>query len=78
MKTPRELADAMKIRKAGEVVRETLRMPSAEARKRVKRLFEEYPSAAYLTEIESWRELGRGGVVEFTMKRLDSPIDDTD
>ena len=75
MKTPRDLADAMKDGKAGELIRETVRLPSAEARKRAKQLFEEFPSASYLTEIEAWRESRGGGQVEFTFKRLESPID---
>jgi hypothetical protein len=29
-------------------------MPTAEARRRVKQMFEEFPSASYLTEIKSW------------------------
>jgi hypothetical protein len=32
-------------------------------------LFDRYPKAAYLTEIEFWRELDDGRI-EFTMRRL--------
>jgi hypothetical protein len=75
MKTPHDLADAMNGRRTGDLIRETLRLPRAEARKRAKRLFEEFPSASYLTEIESWQEPRGSGDVEFTFKRLENPID---
>ena len=78
MKTPRDIADVMNGRKTAEMIRETFRAPPAEARKRLKWLFEEYPTAAYLTVIETWRKLGQGGLVEFTTKRLDIPVDDMD
>lgn len=77
MKTPRDLANEMKSRKTGKVIRETWIVPHAEARKRAKQVFEEFPSSTYLTEIDSWR-ICRGGSVELTVKRLDTPIDDTD
>ena len=75
MKTPRDLADAMKDRNGGDLIRQTLRLPRAEARKRAKQLFEEFPSASYLTEIESWLEPRGSGQVEFTFKRRENPID---
>ena len=75
MKTPRDLADAIRGRNTGRLIRQTLRLPRAEARKRAKQLFEEFPSASYLTETESWQEPGGGGQVEFTFKRLENPID---
>ena len=65
----------MKSRGAGDLIRETLRLSRAEARKRAKQLFEEFPSASYLTEIESWQEPRGTGQVEFTFKRLEHPID---
>jgi hypothetical protein len=34
-------------------------------------LFRRYPKAAYMTEIEQWRELPDGRI-EFTMRRLPS------
>ena len=71
MKTPHDLADAIKGRNTGQLIRQTLRLPRAEARKRAKQLFEEFPSASYLTEMEP-----RGSdQVEFTFKRLENPID---
>ena len=75
MKTPRDLADAIRGRNTGQLIRQTMRLPRAEARKRAKQLFEEFPSASYLTEIESWQEPRGGGQVEFTFKRLENSID---
>ena len=43
MKTPRDLADAIKGRNSGQLIRQTLRLPRAEARKRAKQLFERVP-----------------------------------
>jgi hypothetical protein len=75
MRTPRDLANELKDRAVGKIVRETWILPGAEARRRAKQLFEEFPSGAYLTEIENWR-ICRGGSVELTVKRLDAPIDE--
>lgn len=41
----------------------------AEARAKALELFQRFPKAAYMTEIESWRELADGRI-EFTMRRL--------
>lgn len=49
--------------------RETFALPRAAARDKARELFRRYPKAAYMTEIESWRELP-GDVIEFTMRRL--------
>ncbi len=49
--------------------RETFRLPRAEARAKAREWFELYPKAAYMTEIESWRELA-DGEIEFVMRRL--------
>ncbi len=51
--------------------RETFRLPREEARATAKTWFERFPKAAYMTEIESWRELA-DGTIEFTMRRLPS------
>jgi hypothetical protein len=75
MKTPRDLADGIKSRKVDDVLRATFLLSRSEARRRAKQLFEEFPSAAYMTEIEAWRELP-GGVVELTIKRLRDTIDE--
>jgi hypothetical protein len=49
--------------------RETFTLPREEARALAKAWFERFPKAAYMTEIESWRELADGSI-EFTMRRL--------
>jgi hypothetical protein len=51
--------------------RETFALPRVEARAKVREFRRRYPKAAYMTEIESWRELP-GDVIEFTMRRLPS------
>ena len=43
----------------------------ADARAKALDLFQRFPKAAYMTEIESWRELDDGRI-EFTMRRLPS------
>ena len=49
--------------------RETFTMPREAAREKARELFNAYPKQAYMTEIESWRELA-DGQIEFTMRRL--------
>lgn len=49
--------------------RETFALPREAARAKARELFRRYPKAAYMTEIESWRELP-GDEIEFTMRRL--------
>jgi len=49
--------------------RETFRLPRVEARAKAREWFERFPKAAYMTEIESWRELA-DGEIEFVMRRL--------
>ena len=51
--------------------RETFALPRAAAREKAREFFRRYPKAAYMTEIESWRELP-GDRIEFTMRRLPS------
>ena len=51
--------------------RETFRLPREEARAKAREWFERFPKAAYMTEIESWRELS-GDRIEFVMRRLPS------
>ena len=51
--------------------RETFSLPREAARAKARELFDRYPKAAYMTAIESWRELPDGGI-EFTMRRLPS------
>jgi hypothetical protein len=75
MKTPCDLADGIKGRKVDGVLRATFFLSRSEARRRAKQLFEEFPSGAYMTEIEAWRELP-GGVIGLTIKRLKDAIDE--
>jgi len=49
--------------------RETFALPREEARVKAREMFRRYPKPAYMTEIESWRELPDGRI-EFTMRRL--------
>ncbi len=51
--------------------RETYTLPRAEARDKAREFFTKYPKAAYMTEIEFWRELSDGRI-EFTIRRLPS------
>src|ERR1700760_2785595 len=54
--------------------RETFALPREAAREKARELFRRYPKAAYMTAIESWRELP-DGAIEFTMRRLPPPTD---
>ena len=49
--------------------RETFALPREAAREKAREMFRRFPKAAYMTEIESWRELP-DGAIEFTMRRL--------
>ena len=49
--------------------RETFALPREAAREKAREFFRRFPKAAYMTEIESWRELP-GDRIEFTMRRL--------
>jgi len=51
--------------------RDTFALPRAAAREKAREMFRRFPKAAYLTEIEAWRELPDGRI-EFTMRRLPS------
>jgi hypothetical protein len=75
-KRPQDLVERVSRRRAGrsEPVsstwrRESFTLPRAEARLKAREWFDRYPKAAYLTEIEFWREL-EDGRIEFTMRRL--------
>jgi hypothetical protein len=46
-------------------------LPRPAARAKAREMFDRYPKAAYMTAIESWRELPNGDI-EFTMRRLRS------
>jgi hypothetical protein len=49
--------------------RETFTLSREDAREKARELFSSFPKQAYMTEIESWRELADGRI-EFTMRRL--------
>ncbi len=51
--------------------RETFTLPRGEARDKAREWFTKFPKAAYMTEIEFWRELADGRI-EFTIRRLPS------
>lgn len=58
-----------KLARASSYRRETFSLPREAAREKAREMFRRYPKAAYMTEIESWRELP-GDRIEFTMRRL--------
>ena len=76
-KTPSELARRLaernraKAREQSLWRRETFTLPRQEARAKAHEWFAEFPKAAYMTEIEFWRELSDGRI-EFTIRRLPS------
>lgn len=51
--------------------RQTFRLPRDEARLKARQMLDQYPKAAYWTEIESWSEYP-GDEIEFTMRWLTS------
>jgi hypothetical protein len=51
--------------------RDSFTLPRDKAREKASEFFNTFPKAAYMTEIESWRELADGSI-EFTMRRLPS------
>lgn len=76
-KTPGELAQHLgarsreKRRAVDMWRRETFTLPRQEARAKAHEWFATFPKAAYMTEIEFWRELA-DGQIEFTIRRLPS------
>jgi hypothetical protein len=75
---PRDLAlrareglsrSAMRQRRESQWRRDTFTLPREAARAKAKEWFSRFPKAAYMTEVESWRELD-GDQIEFTMRRL--------
>jgi hypothetical protein len=70
-RTPKDLANRMAARRepTDGFRRQTFALPLEEARARARSILKRYPKAAYMTEVESWRDLGDGRI-EFTMKRL--------
>lgn len=75
-RTPKDLADRMAARRAQAkaddgFARETFTLPREQARKRARAYLTRWPAAAYMSVVESWRELP-DGEIEFTMRRLRS------
>jgi hypothetical protein len=75
-KTPVDVAGRVARRRAaranaaeGTFRRETFRLPRGQAREKAREWFERFPKAAYMTEIESWRECP-DDEIEFVMRRL--------
>ena len=70
---PRDLASRMAGRRKPDdgYLRETFALPREAARAKAREMFRRYPKAAYMSSVESWRELP-GGNIEFTMRRLAS------
>jgi hypothetical protein len=71
---PRDLADRMAARRNkldDGYLRETFTLPRDKARTRAHDFLTRYPKAAYMSGVESWRELP-DGEIEFTMRRLRS------
>jgi hypothetical protein len=70
---PRDLADRMARRRKPDdgYLRETFTLPRDQARTRARDFLDRYPKAAYMSAVESWRELP-DGEIEFTMRRLPS------
>jgi hypothetical protein len=77
---PRDLASRMAGRMPGRkpdqrledgYLRETFTLPREAARSKARDFLNRYPKAAYMSSVESWRELP-DGAIEFTMRRLAS------
>ena len=74
---PRDLASRMAGRRKPDrklddgYLRETFTLPREKARIKAREFLTRYPKAAYMSGVESWRELP-GGEIEFTMRRLPS------
>jgi hypothetical protein len=71
---PRDLADRMAGRRARAddgYLRETFTLPRDKARIKARDFLSRFPKAAYMSGVESWRELP-DGEIEFTMRRLPS------
>jgi hypothetical protein len=71
MKTPRDLAERMRQQRDDGYLRETFSLPRLSARAKAKEFFKNYPKEAYMTAVDSWRELPDDRI-EFTMRRLHS------
>jgi hypothetical protein len=54
-----------------DFTRETFTLPREQARERARAYLTRWPATAYMSVVESWRELP-SGEIEFTMRRLRS------
>jgi len=77
-RTPGELSHRMASQRAGRrlapddgYVRETFTQPREDARLTARAFLDRFPKQAYMSEVESWRELP-GDQIEFTVRRLRS------
>ena len=70
---PRDLAGRMAGRRTRDdgYLRETFSLPREKARAKARDFLARYPKQAYMSGVESWRELPNGNI-EFTMRRLPS------
>jgi len=70
---PRDLAGRMAGRRTRDdgYLRETFSLPREKARAKARDFLTRYPKQAYMSVVESWRELP-DGKIEFTMGRLPS------
>ncbi len=70
---PRDLANRMARRRGPDdgFLRETFSLPREKARTKARDFLTRYPKQAYMSGVESWRELPDGNI-EFTMRRLRS------
>lgn len=69
---PQGLANRARDRMAGcQWRRDTFTLPREAARAQARAMFDRFPKAAYMTEVESWRVLDDDRI-EFTMRRLPS------
>ena len=70
---PRDLANRMAGRRRPDdgFLRETFSLPREKARTKARDFLTRYPKQAYMSGVESWRELPDGNI-EFTMRRLRS------
>ena len=70
---PHDLAGRMAGRRTRDdgYLRETFSLPREKARAKARDFLTRYPKQAYMSGVESWRELPNGNI-EFTMRRLPS------
>lgn len=69
-RSPRDVAAKARARMTeSQWRRETFTLSREAARAKARAMFDRFPKAAYMTEVESWREL-EDDRIEFTMRRL--------